>query len=143
MIPLEVDIERVFPGKLQKIPSSFGLGLDRQRPYSAARRNDVVAGQGLVQLETLVDVTQDKIDVLIRDMNDRIVDPGIGGADASSGAHGDYEEEPAVVREESQHAVIGGEPLHDQVYALGKRMMMLGPLSGQLVVLVDVRARRR
>src|SRR5713101_1637179 len=74
-------------------------------------------------------------------MNDRIVDTGIGGADASSGAHGDYEEEAAVVREESQHAVIGGKPLHDQVNALGKRMMMLGPLSGQLVVLVDERAR--
>jgi hypothetical protein len=29
-------------------------------------------------------------------MNDRIVDAGIDGADASSGAHGDYEKEPAA-----------------------------------------------
>jgi hypothetical protein len=43
----------------------------------------------------LVDTTQDKIDVLMRYMNDRIVDPGIGGADASSGAR-DYEKEPAA-----------------------------------------------
>src|SRR5699024_8973449 len=43
----------------------------------------------------------------------------------------------AIVGEESQHATLFGQFWHNQVNALGKGMMMIGVLSGQLIMPVD------
>ena len=135
---------------LRRERGPVGLGLvagaagDHERPHPAALGDDVVGGEGLRQVEALVDLVEEELAVLVGDLGVRGVDARVGGADDRATAHRDDVEEALGVVEEGEHAVVAGrrEARDDEVDALGVDDAVLGAQVPGLVEVVDERAGR-
>ena len=121
-----------------------GGGLHHQRPHPAPLGDDVGRGERAQQVEACVDLPEQELAVLVGDLGERLVDPGVGGADDRTPAHRDDVEQALRVVEERQHALVlaGGEPRHHEVNALRVHDLVVGAGAPRLVQLVDERPRR-
>ena len=137
-----IDLDLVLAGQLGPVDVGLiaAVALDDERPDPGPVGDDVGRGEGRVEVEPGVDLSEQEVPVLVGDLGVRSVDPGIGGADHRSPSHrNDVEQTPGVV-EEGQDPLVLGELRDDEVDALRVHDAMIGLRPEILVECVDERS---